>query len=132
MILITQFIFELLLFPDMNLFTSIERQTNFTLVSTSRDADPPVFSLAFVVNRRPPTNVTCNVDSGMFNIPNDDLSREVLVSEDDPISVQVIVTVRMRRGGTYQCTVSNAAPNGNTATSQPITVTGKNEFIFQI
>ena len=132
MILITQFIFELL-FPDMSLFTSIGRQTNFTLVSTSRDADPPVFTLTFVVNRRPPTDVTCNVDSDMFNIPNDDLSREVLSSEDS-ISVQVIVTVRMRQGGTYQCMVSNDAPRGNTATSQAINVTGTshNEFIFQI
>ena len=119
----------------MNLFTSIGslRQINFTLVSTSRDADPPVFTLTFVVDRRPPTDVTCTVDSVMFNIPDDDLSREVLASED-PISVQVIVTVRMRQGGSYQCTVSNNAPNGNSATSQAITVTGKshNEFIFHV
>ena len=117
----------------MSLFTSIERETNFTLVSTSRDADPPVFTLTFVVNRRPPTNVTCNVDSIMFNIPNKNLSHEVLVSED-PISVQVIVTIGMRQGGTYQCTVSNDAPNGNTTTTQVITVTGisDTEFKFQI
>ena len=122
-----------LLFPDMSLFTSIERETNFTLVSTSRDADPPVFTLTFVVNRRPPTNVTCTVDNIMFNIPNEDLSREVLVSED-PISVQLIVTIGMRQGGTYQCTVSNDAPNGNTTTTQVITVTGisDTEFKFHI
>ena len=112
-----------LLFPDMSLFTSIARQTNFTLLSTSRDADPPVFTLTFVVDRRPPTNVSCNVDSDMFNISNNNLSREVLASED-PISVQVIVTIGMRQGGTYQCTVSNDAPNGNTAKTQAITVTG--------
>ena len=111
----------------MNLFTSIERQTNFTLVSTSRDADPPVFTLTFEVDRRPPTNVTCN--SVMFNIPNDDLSREVLVSED-PISVRVIATIRMRQGGTYQCTVSNDAPNGNTASSQAINITGTSHLII--
>ena len=69
----------------------------------------------------------------MFSIPDEDLSREVLSSEDS-ISVQVIVTVRMRQGGTYQCTVSNDAPRGNTTMTQAITVTGMshNEFIFQI
>ena len=107
----------------MSLFTAIERQPSFTLVSTSRDADPPVFTLTFVVNRRPPTIVTCTVDNIMFNIPNGNLSHEVLVSED-PISIQVIVTIGLRQGGTYQCTVSNDAPNGNTATTQVITVTG--------
>ena len=114
------------------LFTSITGQPTVTLVST-RDADPSVFTLTFDVDRRPPTDVTCNVGGMMFNIPNEDLSREVLVSEN-PICVQVIVTVRMRQGGDYQCTVSNVAPFGNTATSQPITVTGvsHSEFIFHI
>ena len=115
------------------MFTSIARQIEFILVSTSRDADPPVFTLTFVVDRRPPTNVTCNVDSVMFNIPYINLSREVLAFED-PISVQVIVTIGMRQGGTYQCTVSNDAPFGNTATTQAITVTGMSltELKFQI
>ena len=113
----------------MSLFTSTTKQTNFTLVSKSRDADPPVFNLTFKVNRRPPTDVTCivEVDDGggsvIINISYEDLSREVLVSED-PISVQVIVTIGMRQGGTYQCTVSNDAPFGNTTTTQVITVTG--------
>ena len=117
----------------MNLFTSITTPTEFSLVSTSRDADPPVFTLTFIVDRRAPTVVTCNVDGMMFNIANDDLSREVLASED-PISVQVIVTVRTRQGGSYQCTVSNDAKNGNTAMTQAIPVTGMShtEFIFQI
>ena len=123
----------------MSLFTSITRQTKFGLVSTSRDIDPPVFTLTFEVDRRPPTDVTCTVEvdngggSVITNISYDDLSREVLVSED-PISVQVIVTIGMRQGGTYQCTVSNDAPNGNTTTTQVITVTGisDTEFKFQI
>ena len=121
------------MFVDNAHFTSITGETEFSLVSTSRDANPPVFSLTFVVDRRPPTDVTCTVDSVMFSIPDDDLSREVLVSED-PISVQVIVTVRMRQGGDYQCTVSNDAPYGNSATSQAVTVRGMShtEFIFQI
>ena len=117
----------------MSLFTSITTPTEFSLVSTSRDADPPVFTLTFIVDRRPPTVVTCTIDGMMFNILNDDLSREVLVSID-PISVQVIVTVRMRQGGNYQCTVSNDAKNGNTAMTQAIPVTGMShtEFKFQI
>ena len=67
------------------------------------------------------------------DISYDDLSRQVLVSEN-PISVQVTVTIGMRQGGTYQCTVSNDAPNGNTATTQAITVTGISvtEFKFHI
>ena len=73
----------------MSLFTAIERQPNFTLVSTSRDADPPVFTLTFVVDRRPPTIVTCTIDSIMFNIPNENFSREVLVSKD-PISIHTV------------------------------------------
>ena len=112
----------------------IGRQTNFTLVSPSRDADPPVFSLTFDVDRRPPTNVICNVDSVMFNIPNGDLSREVLESEDS-ISVRVIVTVRMRQGGDYQCAVSNDTTNqAITVTNQAVTVTGMShaEFIFHV
>ena len=115
----------------MNLFTSITRQTEFQLVSTSRDADPPVFTLTFEVDRRPPTNVTCTVqgdDGGGLAIS--DMSREVLVSED-PISVQVIVTIGMRQGGTYQCTVSNDAPFGNTATTQAINITGMSHLMFR-
>ena len=117
----------------MSLFTSIAAQTEFRLVSISRDTDPPLFTLTFVVNRRPPTNVTCNVNGVVFSITNDDLSHEVLVSED-PISVQVVVTIGMRQGGTYQCTVSNDAPFGNIATTLEITVTGisDTEFKFRI
>ena len=113
----------------MSLFTSITRQTNFTLISKTRDADPPVFTLAFVVDRRPPTDVTCTVqedDDGSAvtnDISYDDLSHEVRFSEH-PISVQVTVTIGMRQEGTYQCTVSNDAPNGNISTSQAIRVTG--------
>ena len=123
----------------MSLFTSITTQTEFRLVSTSRDTDPPLFTLTFVVDRRPPTNVTCTVQVDycgniMTNeISYDDLSREVLVSED-PISVQVVIKIEMRQGGTYQCTVSNDAPFGNTATSLAINITGMShtEYKFPI
>ena len=133
----SSYLFKNILFPDVSLFTSIEQQTNFSLVSTSRDANPPVFTLTFLVDRRPPTDVTCTVqeddDGGnvvINNISYDDLSREVLVSEDR-ISVQVIVTFGMRQGGTYQCIVSNDAPFGNTAMSQAINVSGT-VFLYNI
>ena len=120
----------------MSLFTSIAAQTKFRLISISRDTDPPLFTLTFVVDRRPPTNVTCTVevDDGVISdIPYDDLSREVLVSKN-PISVQVVVTIGMRQRGIYQCTVSNDAPFGNNATSRAVNVTGKShtEFKFPI
>ena len=71
--------------------------------------------------------------SVIINISYEDLSREVIIS-GDPISVQVTVKIEMRQGGTYQCTVSNDAPNGNTATTQAITITGMSltELNFQI
>ena len=127
------------MFVDINKFTSITGQTEFRLVSASRDADPPLFAISFVVDRRPPTNVFCTVQINdgenvlVRNISYDKLSFEVLASED-PISVQVIVTIGLRQGGTYQCTVFNDAPNGNTAINQALNVTGMShtEFKFHI
>ena len=103
----------------------------FTLIST-RDANPPIFTLTFNVSDGPPTDVTCTNGSNPFTIANDDLSRVVV---NGPGSItQAIVTVRMRQTGTYQCTVSNArvtngpipgnsGPNAtsSSSTSQPIT-----------
>ena len=103
----------------------------FSLIST-RDANPPVFTLTFNVSNGPPTNVTCTDGSNLFIIASADLSR---VTVNGPGSVtQVTVTVRMRQAGTYQCTVSNArvtngpypgysGPNAtnSSSTSQPIT-----------
>ena len=104
----------------------------FTLVST-RDANPPVFTLTFNVSNGPPTDVICMDGSNPFTIANGDLSR-VIVNGSGSVT-QVTVTVRMRQAGTYQCTVSNAkVTNGpipgynnsryarsSNSTSQPIT-----------
>ena len=101
----------------------------FSLLST-RDTNPPVFTLSFNVSDGPPTNVTCRVvGSDPFTIASSDLSRVIV---DGPGSVtQVTVTVRMRQAGTYQCTVSNARVtagtiNGVTAmsNSSSLNVTG--------
>ena len=103
----------------------------FSLIST-RNANPPVFTLTFNVSDGPPTDVNCTDGSNPFTIASGDLSRVVV---NGPGSVtQVTVTVRMRQAGTYQCTVSNArvingpAENNvdvnatnSSSTSQPIT-----------
>ena len=76
----------------------------FSLIST-RDANPPVFTLTFNVSDGPPTDVNCTDGSNPFTIASGDLSRVVV---NGPESVtQVTVTVRMRQAGTYQCTVTN-------------------------
>ena len=103
----------------------------FSLIST-RDANPPVFTLTFNVSDGPPTDVNCTDGSNPFTIASGDLSR-VVVNGTGSIT-QVTVTVRMRQAGTYQCTVSNArVTNGpipgqtgpiatsSNSTSQPIT-----------
>ena len=90
----------------------------FSLIST-RDTNPPVFTLTFNVSDGPPTNVTCTDGSNPFNIASGDLSRVVM---NGPESVtQVTVTVRMRQAGTYQCTVFNAR-----VTNGPITIPDQN------
>ena len=104
---------------------------HFLLIST-RDANPPVFTLTFNVSDGPPTDVTCTDGSNPFTIASGDLSR-VIVNGPGFVT-QVTVTVRMRQAGTYQCTVSNArVTNGpspgksgptatnSSSTSQPIT-----------
>ena len=54
----------------------------FQLLST-RDANPPVFSLSFTVTDRPPTTVTCSVNGNSFTISDNDLIR-VVESTMDP------------------------------------------------
>ena len=102
---------------------------SLSLISTPRYVDPPVFNLRFTVTNGPPTDVTCTgPNSFSIDETSDDLSREVM---NDGTATMVIVTVRMREAGNYQCTVSNArVGNGTigkvTATegSSSLTVTG--------
>ena len=102
---------------------------SLSLISTPRYVDPPVFNLRFTVTNGPPTNVTCTgPNSFSINQTSDDLSREVV---NNGIATLVTVTVRMKEGGTYQCTVSNARVgngtiNGVTATegNSSLNVTG--------
>ena len=102
---------------------------SLSLISTPRYVDPPVFNLRFNVTNGPPTDVTCTgPNSFSIDETSDDLSREVV---NVGTATLVTVTVRMREGGNYQCTVSNARVgngtiNGVTATegSSSLTVTG--------
>ena len=96
----------------------------FSLIST-RDANPPVFTLTFNVSDGPPTDVNCTDGSNPFTIASGDLSRVVV--NGPGFVTQVTVTVRMRQAGTYQCIVSNEGVNAisraqpSISTSQPIT-----------
>ena len=102
---------------------------SFSQMAMPRYVDPPVFNLRFVVTNGPPTDVTCTgPNSFSITQTSDDLSREVV---NDGTATLVTVTVRMREGGNYKCTVSNARVedgtiNGVTATegSSSLTVTG--------
>ena len=74
----------------------------FSLLSTSRLATPPVFSLSFNVSDGPPTNVSCTVDGNEIST---ELSRVIV---DGPGSItRVTVTMRQREAGNYHCEVSN-------------------------
>ena len=104
----------------------------FSLIST-RDANPPVFTLTFNVSDGPPTDVNCTDGSNPFTIASGDLSRVVV---NGPGSItKVTVKVRMRQAGTYQCTVSNArvtngpspgksGPNATNSSSTSQSITG--------
>ena len=101
----------------------------FSLIST-RDANPPVFTLTFNVSDGPPTDINCTDGNNLFTIASGDLSR-VVVNGTGSVT-QVTLTVRMRQAGTYQCNVSNArviddpknyavTAVSSISTSQPIT-----------
>ena len=102
---------------------------------SSVDADPPVFSLSFNVTNRSPTIVTCSVSESLFDVSDDDVIRTVSMAED-PISVEVIVLVRMRVAGQYQCSVTTdkiTKANDSSALTATRNITGKylNFFCFR-
>ena len=78
----------------------------------------------------PPTFVTCRVDGTLVHVV--DLFREVTAGEYYPPSTaspvtNVIVTLRTRQAGNYQCTVSVYRSSGNNlidTTSNSVPVTG--------
>ena len=103
----------------------------FTPLST-RNANPPVFTLNFDVTNTPPTTVTCFVNGNIFNITEEDLNRVHKVTAD-PIRVEVIVTIRRREAGEYSCTIRtdisvSPAPFQTIATTPGINIGGKRNF----
>ena len=73
----------------------------FSLLSTSRLATPPVFSLSFNVSDGPPTTVSCSVNGNGISTK---LSRVIV---NGPGSVTRVTVTNLREAGNYQCTVSN-------------------------
>ena len=96
----------------------------FSLIST-KEANPPVFTLTFNVSDGPPTDVTCTDGKNLLTIASDDLSRVVV--NGPGFVTQVTVTVMMRQAATYQCSVSNygvdaiSRATSSSSTSQNIT-----------
>ena len=74
----------------------------FSLLSTSRLATPPVFSLSFNVSDGPPTTVSCSVNGNGIST---EVSRVIV---NGPGSVTRVTVTNLREAGNYQCTVSNA------------------------
>ena len=101
------------------------RNLEFSLLST-RDANPPVFTLYFNVTNTPPTTVTCSVNDNTFNITENDLNRVPDISTDS-IRVGVTVTIRRREAGEYSCTVrtDSSIKSFPTTTTPGINISGK-------
>uniref|UniRef100_A0A1X7U9D4 protein-tyrosine-phosphatase n=1 Tax=Amphimedon queenslandica TaxID=400682 RepID=A0A1X7U9D4_AMPQE len=73
----------------------------FSLLSTSRLATPPVFSLSFNVSDGPPTTVSCSVNgTEIFT----ELFRVIV---NGPGSVIRVTLINLTEAGNYQCNVSN-------------------------
>ena len=81
----------------------------FSLLSTSILATPPVFSLSFNVTDGPPTTVSCTVNE---NGTSAELSRVILNGTE---SITRVTVTNLTEAGNYQCTVSN-----NRVTNGPI------------
>ena len=106
---------------------AVDGSTTFSLTSTTRDADPPVFTLTFNVTTGSPLSVICTVGNSTFDINGTDLRREV-INAIDPIQVSVTATHRTREPGSYQCQVSGA-PELTHAYTVPLIITGKINLI---
>uniref|UniRef100_A0A1X7TCB1 Uncharacterized protein n=1 Tax=Amphimedon queenslandica TaxID=400682 RepID=A0A1X7TCB1_AMPQE len=97
----------------------------FSLLSTSRLATPPVFSLSFNVSDGPPTTVSCSVNGSGIST---ELSR-VIVNGSGSVT-RVTVTVRRRETGNYQCNVFNArVSDGTNGVIGGVQATSSNTFL---
>ena len=93
----------------------------FSLLSTSRLATPPVFSLSFNVSDGPPTTVSCSVNGNGIST---ELSRVIVNGSG---SVTRVTVTNLTEVGNYQCTVSNdrvtAGNNGDIGGVQALSTT---------
>ena len=80
----------------------------FSLLSTSRLATPPVFSLSFIVSNGPPTVVECTVNGKKIST---ELSRVIVNGTG---SITRVTVTNLTEAGNYQCTVSNARVTAGT------------------
>ena len=92
--------------------SSITGGVDFSLLSP-RGSQDVAFSLSFNVSVRPPTDVSCTLNSSAILISPNDIEREVLGSTLGHLLVQVAVTIRLRKAGQYRCTVNNSRVDGN-------------------
>ena len=75
----------------------------FSLLSTSRLATPPVFSLSFNVSDGPPTVVECTLNGG--NIPIFTKLSRVIV--DGTESITRVTVTDLTEAGNYKCNILN-------------------------
>ena len=98
----------------------------FSLLSTSRLATPPVFSLSFNVSDGPPTTVSCTVNAEVDIFPIFSKLSHVIVNGTGSIT-RVTVT-SLTEAGNYQCTVSNARVTDGTIDG--VTAVGSNSSLI--
>uniref|UniRef100_A0A1X7T5L3 Uncharacterized protein n=1 Tax=Amphimedon queenslandica TaxID=400682 RepID=A0A1X7T5L3_AMPQE len=99
----------------------------FSILSTSRLATPPVFSLSFNVSDGPPTTVSCSVNGTRIST---ELSHVIV---NGPGSVtRVTVTVRLKEAGNYQCTVFNARVTGGPISKGPRAALSTSSFNISV
>ena len=96
----------------------------FSLLSTSRLATPPVFSLSFNVSDGPPTTVNCSVNGNGIST---ELSREIVNGTG---SVTKVTVTNLSEAGNYHCTVSNTRVTNGTISgnSDPNAVTSNSSL----
>uniref|UniRef100_A0A1X7SVV6 Uncharacterized protein n=1 Tax=Amphimedon queenslandica TaxID=400682 RepID=A0A1X7SVV6_AMPQE len=80
----------------------------FSLLSTSRLATPPVFSLSFNISDGPPTTVSCSTNGTGIST---ELSRVIVNGSG---SVTRVTVTNLAEAGNYQCTVSNTRVTAGT------------------
>ena len=100
----------------------IENPMVFSLVSSSRDTDPPVFTLSFNVTNVPPQTVKCFVDNTVM-VDIEYLDRQVIIAED-AVRVLVTVTINSRQNGSYHCVVNASSAGSMVTSTDSLDITG--------